>query len=545
MISFYSCNPNPKFNPVIVASSKANAIAYLNANYLLYSYTEDKYEILTNTLKVAAVSTPTVFNPLNAKYLLYENAEEKRFYFVEKCTYVSGYFVFELSLDLFATYYYEAAMDFSIVASNVLPSAVTKISFPYYGEQSPIEASAKDIDQSSIGFNALTGILNDLSKMCVAFGVTYSTQVMPWEVDTKGTLLVAITLKEWKDYLTITKGLDLTGVSDKTIARSLLSFVSNITYITMSPYDPLDKQDARVTSCYLIPSDMISRSASIPFHVLCLGKEPILNTNDLDIAAYLVEKGVAFNLPDVAVAIDEMPYLHVGLDYVPLNSFVPPAYTDQKKITGVSVRVYTEADGLSIRVHQGNFVQDITNAFKYNIQYVNDNAQGLNRLNAITSNLIKIGGAIASAIATEGATTPIALATTFTGGVDILSTIRRNSQPSGISSAGDVMATFFEHGSYVNAINAPFEMAIFEMPTKPLTKAISDQGVNYFYHSANATTAKLYELYSYDLIKVSLYRFGIYARFMVSYVEKVPAEAAAFIKDIMESGLRIEIAPNP
>lgn len=526
MISFYSCNPNLDYGTGFLANTKAALIAYLNANYLLGTLTEDKYTLNYDELRIDEASFS---QPSKACYVLWEYGNEKRFYFVENFIVQSGYFHYSLSLDFWATYIYDAAFKSLHITRSTRVSTYCRYPNAYEIDLPSIPLRVYP-NLSTDGFDT-NGNVTDISKIAVCFFVNFNIKAFLISDQATATLPLAITLKQWQDFL----ALNNVTLSDADALRSLVNYVANVVNVHLDIPDT-PAQEAKVLNAYIVPTSILSISPSQTLEVIMNGIEYYSGLKEsISYQAHIVRGTSPLQIPTCAIPLESVVYFGNESNLMPVESVSAPYLSgvDYKKdVAGLRVDPYLKGDELFIRAMQGNHAQDITSMFKVSLLYANADAMALRNLEAVLSNTLAVAGSIVTAIVSEGSAPAIAgvIGATTNGAVSIAETLSQSNKPRAIPCGGDGLTTFLD-GSY---LQAPLYFTYFtNINLTAIKNAINEEGMITDYEMANA-----YALASYAKLATLSNSDADYLR-GVAKLDGVPVDAMRFICGKISGGVKL------
>lgn len=527
MITLYSCNPNADGGAVFLAASKAAYKTHLETNFKIKAFTEDSYRLNGNTLIVAEDT-----NLWKACYVLWEYGKETRFYFIDRYVQESGFYRYEVHLDLWATYIY----DISTLQLRIRKSTKTYTSmhYPAFYETDLLAVPALTYpDLSTYGFTSAGAVTNP-DRLSVVFFLSISLNQFLISDKSTATLPLAIGLDEWITYL---NSHSIT-LSNADALRSLCNLVANINeanpYITGIVDSP-----AKVLNAYVVPTACISKSASRKVLCFANGFEYYAQTATYtSIDAYIVEGVSGIDIPSTNVDLLSFVYCGSKSNQMPVAANGAPAASGggsgyDKTIKGVSLRFFMKADSLSAILRQGNHAQEMTDIFKISILYANGDASALRDLQHEVGKATQSILSIVGAVATQGNPLAVANAVNTTMANAASALIENGSgggMPRPIPTGGDAMTTWLDGQS----LKAPLVFAEYwNSGNKSFINEINESGL-----IVDESESNLYNLKPY----LSIETLGSGKPDFVQatlVADKAPTDALYYICSHLASGLKI------
>lgn len=349
-------------------------ISYLGVFYI--GFEEGRYTLNGN---LAEVELPAVIDVDEITYIAWNNQGAWRFYYVRSSVYQSGYGIFNLEVDLWATYISRARL------SNI---RVTRCNRNVgNGIYDPIPATLER------NFTRLGGEINE-DDLAIIYVVAYATGTSSILVNNSATAL-GIFANEFSGIGSARPD----GVSKIDWAIELVSGI-------FSAQATIGDLDANVLKAYIVPKEVLSiKNVSVPIFKV---KTPTFNgtlTPSYEVAPFIYP--VLFNID-----IDPNKKYYVGTKH----AGVEIVRTTQP--TQIYYNYIVKQDGLQVIVQQGDKMLDITDAFQVGLTSNDGNftatervARSLQIMGGIASGVFQImdGGAgyVTGALATTNALTKI------------------------------------------------------------------------------------------------------------------------------------------
>ena len=527
MITLYSCNPNADGGAVFLAASKAAYKAHLETNFKIKAFTEDSYRLNENTLIVAEDT-----NLWKACYVLWEYGKETRFYFIDRYVQESGFYRYEVHLDLWATYIY----DISTLQLRVRKSTKTYTSMHYpafYETDLRAVPALTYPDLSTYGFTSAGAVTNP-DRLSVVFFLSVSIQEFLISDQATATLPLVIGLNDWITYL----GTKNVSLSNADALRSLCNFVANA--ISANLYIAgINEQAAKVLNAYIIPTACLTKSASKKVRVTMSGYEYYSGIAEALLCdAYILESVSGLDIPNTNVDLLSIVYCGSKANQMPVAANGAPATSGggsgyDKTIKGVSLRFFLKADSLSAILRQGNHAQDMTDIFKISILYANGDASALRDIQAEMGKAAQSILSIVTAVASQGNPLAVANAVGTIAGNTASSIVENGGMgatPRPIPTGGDAMTTYLDGQN----LKAPLVFAEYwNSGNKSFINEINESGL-----IVDESESNLYNLKNY----LSLETLGSGKPDFVQatlVADKAPTDALYYICSHLASGIKI------
>lgn len=283
-------------------------------------FEEDRYTINGN---IAEIELPAVTDVDNVTYIAWNNGGAWRFFFVRSAVYQSGYAIFTLDVDLWATHIARATL------SNIRVTRCNR----------NIGIGVYDAIPSSVGreFSRLGGDMS-VNDLAIVYVVAFATGVSSLLINNSATAL-GVFVNE------------LTEDDDKPDGVSTFDWWIELVSGIYSAQANVGDLDANVLKAYIVPKNVLTiKSGSVPvFNVKAPSFSGTL-TPSYEAAPFIFP--VRF---DVAIDPDKKYFVgtkHAGVELV---------RTTQP--TTVFYNYIVKQDGLQVIVQQGDRMLDITDAF--------------------------------------------------------------------------------------------------------------------------------------------------------------------------------------
>lgn len=311
--------PNYAENTHIFYSNVNDYVAYLGNPFL--SFNEDRYTLNGN---IAEIQLPAVTDIDDITYIAWNNGGAWRFYFVRSAVYQSGYGIFTLDVDLWATYIAKATL------SNIRVTRCNRNVGTGVYDAIPVTAG-RQFEQ--IGDDIA------VSDLAIVYIVTFATGASSILINNAATA-IGVFASEMTATETIPAG---TGVFDWYV-----DLVSGI-YSAKATVGDLD---ANVLKAYIVPKNVLARkTASVPtFNVKTPAYSGTL-TPSFEVAPYIFP--VSY---DITIDPNKKYFVgtkHAGVELIRTTKPVKVFYN-----------YIVKQDGLQVIVQQGDRMLDITDAFQ-------------------------------------------------------------------------------------------------------------------------------------------------------------------------------------
>ena len=482
-------------------TSTANYLSQLSSN-LSKVIQLDNYRINNN---IAKVKIDDNFNEGDADTITYlidiRDNNYFRCYHVIRSFEQSGYAVFNLSIDLWASYIYKASI------TNMRVSRTNKdIGTGIYDNIILTDAYTYE--------NIGDATINNEDVLLV-FTLNYNSDTS-WYGTNSNMKMFAIDLKTIKDALSATQ-IPTYYPAEFYNAGVLASiFISGI---KKAGINDTNYQDARVLNAYLIPKANILTGDFTEMYV----ESQSIFTSGTSVKLKCLDVVPYENIKNVTLTIDPAYKYYVGTKFDGLEV----VRTTQSTIN-VKYKFITSQSDLKVIVAQGDNAKEITNSFKVPILQ-QETAQAVNGL----TNVVGTGlGAIASIIGIATAN-PIGMATGAIGLTSQIATksIEQSHKNTGqITQLGDAILTYYTLANLATTpLQNPFYIVKFASLQDENTIA-RRQGANFDVYVDTITT-----LIASNFLGSGSFN-SIYLKCSNVFIDGIPAEANDFIKSQFTNG---------
>ena len=339
--------PNYAENTHYFYTAVDNYVNSLGVEFLRFE--EDRYTINGN---IAEIELPAITDVDNVTYIAWNNGGAWRFFFVRSAVYQSGYAIFTLDIDLWATYIARAKL------SNIRVTRCNR----------NIGVGVYDPIPSSIGreFSRLGGEIN-VNDLAIVYVVAFATGVSSILVNNAGTSL-GVFVQEMENDDDLPEG--------KKLFDWWLEIVSGI----FAAEATIGDLDANLLKAYIVPKSVLAiKTGTVPVFKV---KTPSFSgtlTPTYEAAPYIFTE--RFN-----VTIDPNKKYFVGTKH----AGVELVRTTQP--TTVFYNYIVKQDGLQVIVQQGDRMLDITDAFAVGLTSNDGNFTATERV----ARTLQVVGGIAS-----------------------------------------------------------------------------------------------------------------------------------------------------
>ena len=311
-------------------------------------FEEDRYTINGN---IAEVELPAVADVDNVTYIAWNNGGAWRFFFVRSAVYQSGYAIFTLDVDLWATHIARATL------SNIHVTRCNR----------NVGVGVYDSIPASVGreFSRLGGDMN-VNDLAIVYVVAFATGVSSILVNNAGTSMGVFVQEMNNDDLP----------EGKNLFDWWLELVSGI----YSAQATIGDLDANVLKAYIVPKNVLSiKSGTVPVFKVKTPSFTGTLTPSYEAAPFIFP--VRFD-----VDIDPNKKYFVGTKH----AGVELVRTTQP--TSVFYNYIVKQDGLQVIVQQGDRMLDITDAFAVGLTSNDGNFTATERV----ARTLQVVGGIAS-----------------------------------------------------------------------------------------------------------------------------------------------------
>lgn len=351
--------PNYAENTHVFYQEPARFITWLGDPFMTFE--EDRYTLNGN---VAEVALPAVTDLDDVTYIAWNFGEAWRFFFVRSAVYQSGFGVFTLDVDLWATHIWRAQLsNLRVTRSNKNVGI---------GVYDPIPVTSGR-EFARLG-DDLT--IDDLS---IVYVVAFATGVSSILINNAGTSLGVFVSEINKLFPDVVNEDGTTSPNPMNTIDNAIAAVAGIT----SAAATIGDLDANVIKAYLMPTAYLANKVTEGVPVFNV-KAPTFQGSlvpTFEAAPYIFP--IAFDIP-----IDPNYKYFVGTKLAGL---------ELARVTGTA-RVYyniiTKQDGLQVIVQQGDRMRDITDAFEVGLT---NNDGNLTASQKIARTLQVVGGAASGA----------------------------------------------------------------------------------------------------------------------------------------------------
>lgn len=338
--------PNYAENTHVFFNDVNDFVAYLGDAFLQFS--EDRYTINGN---IAEVELPAVTDVDDVTYIAWNNGGAWRFFFVRSAVYQSGFAIFTLDVDLWATHIARATL------SNIRVTRCNR----------NVGVGVYDPIPSSVGREYLRlGDGINVHDLAVVYVVVFATGVSSILVNNAGTSM-GVFVQEMND-------------DDLPEGKNLFDWWLELVSGIYSAQATIGDLDANVIKAYIVPKNVLSiRSGTVPVFKV---KTPSFSgtlTPSYEAAPFIFP--VRFD-----VDIDPNKKYFVGTKH----AGVELVRTTQP--TKVFYNYIVKQDGLQVIVQQGDRMLDITDAFAVGLTSNDGNFTATERV----ARTLQVVGGIAS-----------------------------------------------------------------------------------------------------------------------------------------------------
>ena len=321
-------------------------------------FEEDRYTINGN---IAEVALPAVTDVDSVTYIAWNNGGAWRFFFVRSAVYQSGYAIFTLDVDLWATHIARATL------SNIRVTRCNR----------NVGIGVYDAIPSSVGreFSRLGGDMS-VNDLAVVYVVAFATGVSSILVNNAGTALGIFVSEISSLFPPIQNEGGTTTPDPRNTLDNAIELVSGIFAAQATNGD----LDANVLKAYIVPKSVLAiKTGTVPVFKV---KSPSFSgtlTPTYEAAPYI--SPVRF---DIDIDPDKKYFVgtkHAGVELV---------RTTQP--TTVFYNYIVKQDGLQVIVQQGDRMLDITDAFAVGLTSNDGNFTATERL----ARTLQVVGGIAS-----------------------------------------------------------------------------------------------------------------------------------------------------
>ena len=311
--------PNYAENTHIFYSNVNEYVAYLGTPFL--SFNEDRYTLNGN---IAEIQLPAVTDIDDITYIAWDNGGAWRFYFVRSAVYQSGYGIFTLDVDLWATYIAKATL------SNIRVTRCNRNVGTGVYDAIPVTTGRQ--------FEQIGGDIA-VSDLAIVYVVTFATGASSILINNAATA-IGVFASEMVETEAIPAG---TSVFDWYV-----NAVSGIYSVQATVGD----LDANVLKAYIVPKQVLANKGTVipKFKV----KTPNFSgtiTPTFDVAPYIYPVIYDINIdPNKKYFVGTK---HAGVELVRTTKPVKVVYN-----------YIVKQDGLQVIVQQGDRMLDITDAFQ-------------------------------------------------------------------------------------------------------------------------------------------------------------------------------------
>ena len=355
---FENITPNHANNLHYYFKSELQYVQALGTPYMTFE--EDNYLLNGNTL---SIRLPYSTDTEEVSYIAWNNGGVWRFYHVTDAFYQSGYTIFELRLDIWATYIHEANISrIHVNRSNKLVGVGLYDNIPITHTRS----------------FARLGEEFEATDLAIVYVVAFATGVSSILVNNAGTYLGVYAQEIEED-------------EDKPEGMPLLDWWLSLVSGIHSVASTLATLDANVLKAYIVPKNYLAIKS---------GTVPIFNTKTTSFNGTLTPtfEVAPFVFPVIfSFDIDPNFKYYVGTKYAGL---------EVARLAGESVSVIynfmVKQDGLQVLIQHGDKMLDITSAFQVGLTSNDGNfttsqqiAATLRTLGSVSANVgaIAAGGA--------------------------------------------------------------------------------------------------------------------------------------------------------
>lgn len=341
--------PNYAENTHVFFNNVNDFIAYLGSAFL--QFTEDRYTMNGN---IAEVEIPAITDLDDVTYIAWNNGGAWRFFFVRSAVYQSGYAIFTLDVDLWATHIARATL------SNIRVTRCNR----------NVGAGIYDPIASSVGreFSRLGGTMSD-NDLAIIYVVAFATGVSSILVNNSGTSLgVFVT--------------ELAELDNMPEGVSKIDWCVQLVSGIFAARGTIDDLDANVLKAYIVPKNVVTiKSGTVPIFKVKTAKFDGTLTPTYEAAPFIFP--VRFD-----VNIDPNKKYFVGTKH----AGVELVRTTQP--TNVFYNYIVKQDGLQVIVQQGDRMLDITDAFAVGLTSNDGNFTSTERV----ARMLQVAGGIASGV---------------------------------------------------------------------------------------------------------------------------------------------------
>lgn len=340
--------PNYAENTHIFFDDVNDFVSYLGEAFL--QFTEDRYTMNGN---IAEVQLPAVADLDDITYIAWNNNGAWRFFFVRSAVYQSGYAIFTLEIDLWATHISRATL------SNIRVTRCNRNVGNGVYDSIPVTAGRE--------FSRLGANISD-NELAIVYVVAFATGVSSILVNNAGTAL-GVFVNEFS-------GIGSEAPEGVNKIDWAIELVSGI----FAAQATIGDLDAIVLKAYIVPRNVLAiKTGSVPVFKV---KSPSFSgtlTPSYEAAPFIFP--ISFD-----ITIDPNKKYFVGTKH----AGVELARTTQ--MTNVIYNYIVKQDGLQVIVQQGDRMLDITDAFAVGLTSNDGNFTATERI----ARTLQVVGGIAS-----------------------------------------------------------------------------------------------------------------------------------------------------
>lgn len=536
MIKIYSCAPSAVNGYQFLAQTKAALLTYLDANYYIGQFNEDKYTLVNGVLRIA--ETDTLTNVVQCRYVYWERGNDKRFYNVVSGYFANGFYWYTIQLDNWGTYIYDASFSnfTALQATRAAPAAEVK--YPTLRETKDVVVNPfgtlRYLDDSMEGFN-LDGSIANADVSVIVF-ITFESSNFLGHMAIS-TLPFAFSVEDWKNIISEATAYPdrITTLTGAQLLRSITNALAMIEQFQYKNEGVFKWSNAAIANAYVVPSRVISTAS----------KENVIKMRGYEGISQMGGPASAFDIPVKQVIslsnyvtplepfpINSIVYFGTRYASMPVESYTRPYLEGVNNVKGIGfigVRYLLCSNEVRIALVQGNNEMDITSNFKLSLNTETQQQNSLQAINEALQDGLRVVGSIIATAATEGAAAPAAAISI--ANVGLKAAERMNVKPNAFITEGDALTTFIDPS---NTLCNPFLFKIF---------TDDDYIMNDF---QNYGLSQHFEYNGiFDILSPACELLGRYKTIdfvkVEAFIDNLPTEAANEIRGFLSNGMFIKV----
>lgn len=535
MIKLYSCAPSATNGYQFLAQTKAALLSYLDANYYIGRFNEDKYTLVNGVLRVA--ETDTLNNLEQCRYFYWERGNDKRFYNIVSGYFSNGFYWYTIKLDNWGTYIYDASFSNFIALQATRAAPAAEVKYPSLRETKNLYVNPfgtlRYLDDSTEGFNLDGSIANE--DVSVVVFITFESSNFLGHIAIS-TLPFAFTIEDWRQMILNSSDPDkimtLTGAQ---LLRSITNALPMIEQFKYKNEGVFQWSNAAIANAYVVPSRVIS-TASKENTIKMRGYETISQmggpASAFDIDVKQVTSMSNYVTPLEPFPINSIVYFGTRYASMPVESYSRPYLEDGNNVKGIGfigVRFLLCSNEIRIALVQGNNEMDISSNFKLCLNTETQQQNSLQAINEALQDGLRVVGSIIATAATEGAAAPAAALSIASVGLNAVE--RMNVKPNAFITEGDALTTFINPS---NTLCNPFLFKIFTDGDY-----IMDDFQNYGL-SQHFEYNGIFDILSPACELLGRYKTIDFVK-AEAFIDNLPTEAADEIRGFLSNGMFIKV----